>query len=554
VSGEHVGNHQNVYVLTKENKMSIMIIGVTTRSNRPVISLTYDGVSLTKIRHDNPGGDVRTELWYLIAPIEGTHTVNLTVEDTTTIEAGATTWTGVGQTAATALGIDAGATGLNTTASVDVASSSGEVVVDVVGTQHKDATVTVGAGQTERWNQVGTADVGAASSEPGATTVTMSWDLAIPESWAVSAAALLSKGGSFDPDGTIVSYAWKEGTTVLGTTASITKDFSVGTHTVTLTVTDNDGATGTDTMDVTVGSPSDTPPTVSIKSPADGATVSGIIDVTADATDDKGVTKVEFFVDGTTKIGEDTTAYAISWDTTVADGPHTITATATDTIEQTDSNSISVTVDNTPPTVSITSPADGATVSGTIDVKVDASDATSGVAQVEFFVNGASIGVDTNGDDGWSVSWDTTTVTNDSHTLTATATDAAGNAASDSVTVTVDNPVATTMHVGDLDGTTTDQGRTWSATVTITVHDANHNLVEGATVSGIWSGGYSGTASCTTDSNGQCSVTSGGIPKRNGSTTFMVEGVTHSSLEYDATANHDPDGDSGGTSITVYKP
>lgn len=57
---------------------------------------------------------------------------------------------------------------------------------------------------------------------------------------------------SYDPDGTIVSYEWKEGATVLGTTAIITYDFAVGTHTITLTVTDNGGLTGSDTAVVTI--------------------------------------------------------------------------------------------------------------------------------------------------------------------------------------------------------------------------------------------------------------------------------------------------------------
>lgn len=62
----------------------------------------------------------------------------------------------------------------------------------------------------------------------------------------------LNGSASYDLDGTIVSYRWTEGATVLGTTAVITYDFTVGTHTVTLTVTDDDGATGTDTVIVTI--------------------------------------------------------------------------------------------------------------------------------------------------------------------------------------------------------------------------------------------------------------------------------------------------------------
>jgi len=100
----------------------------------------------------------------------------------------------------------------------------------------------------------------------------------------------------------------------------------------------------------------DNPPSVTLTSPADGATVSGTaVDVTANASDDNGVTQVEFFVDGNS-IGVDTTApYEASWDSTsVADGSHTISATATDTIGQTRSDSINVSVDNVAdPTISL---------------------------------------------------------------------------------------------------------------------------------------------------------------------------------------------------------
>lgn len=238
----------------------IMIVGVTTRSNTPVASLTYGGANLTKIRHDNPGSDVRTELWVLVAPDQGTHSVDLVVDNSTTIEAGATTWTGVA-----AVGNNAGASGWGTPASVDLASSSGEVVVDVVGTQNAGATVTAGEGQTERWNEVGTAGVGAASSEPGAPTVTMSWALGMEESWAISAVALLPAGGSYDPDGTIVSYEWDFGDGETASGETVTHDFAVGSsHTVTLTVTDNDGATDDDIVVVTVDEPYQDPETMHI--------------------------------------------------------------------------------------------------------------------------------------------------------------------------------------------------------------------------------------------------------------------------------------------------
>jgi len=96
-----------------------------------------------------------------------------------------------------------------------------------------------------------------------------------------------------------------------------------------------------------VPGPTDNPPTVSITSPANGATVSGILTISATASDDNGVSQVEFFADNVS-IGVDGAApYELPWDTSaVADGVHAIKATATDTASQTASASVNVTADN----------------------------------------------------------------------------------------------------------------------------------------------------------------------------------------------------------------
>lgn len=103
-----------------------------------------------------------------------------------------------------------------------------------------------------------------------------------------------------------------------------------------------------------------------------------------------------------------------------------------------------------------------------------------------------------------------------------------------------------TMHIGDLDGSSSSNGGSWTATVAISVHDANHVPASGVTVYGAWSGGYSANVSCATNASGQCTVTSGSIPKKNGSVTFTSQNL--------GGANHDPDGDSNGTAIAVLKP
>ncbi|MGH2590500.1 MAG: S8 family serine peptidase, partial [Actinomycetota bacterium] len=109
-----------------------------------------------------------------------------------------------------------------------------------------------------------------------------------------------------------------------------------------------------------------------------------------------------------------------------------------------------------------------------------------------------------------------------------------------------------TIHIGDLDRSSTPSGSSrWWATVVITVHDAAHAPVAGVTVTGSWNG--SGSVSCVTDAAGKCSV-SKRFSNRKASTTFTVTGLSVSGKTYEAGSNHDPDGDSTGTSITVFRP
>ncbi|MEX0820008.1 MAG: Ig-like domain-containing protein, partial [Pirellulaceae bacterium] len=109
------------------------------------------------------------------------------------------------------------------------------------------------------------------------------------------------------------------------------------------------------------------------------------------------------------------------------------------------------------------------------------------------------------------------------------------------------------MHIGDLDGTATTEKNQWRAFVTITVLDANGDPLSDATVTGNWSGGYTGTVSATTDATGKATVASGWTHKKNESMTFSVADVIHESFDYQPSSNTDPDGDSDGTGITVFK-
>ena len=129
-----------------------------------------------------------------------------------------------------------------------------------------------------------------------------------------------------------------------------------------------------------------------------------------------------------------------------------------------------------------------------------------------------------------------------------------GSLASPAATVSITVAGQPTMHVGDLDRSSANNGKSWTATVTAQVDDEGHSAVAGATVTGSWTGGASGSSNCVTGTSGRCSVSKPGIPKKAGSAAFTVTSVAHATRAYVPSANHDPDGDSTGTSITVLKP
>jgi hypothetical protein len=191
-----------------------------------------------------------------------------------------------------------------------------------------------------------------------------------------------------------------------------------------------------------------TPPTASIASPASG-NVSGTITVSANATDNVGVTRVDFYINGA-KVGSDSAApWQYSWNTTTqANGNATLRAVAVDAAGNSGqsalvtvnvANVVAPPVDTTPPTASIASPT-GGNVSGTVTVNANAAD-NVGVSRVEFYVNGSLVGTDAAAP--YQYSWNTAALANGSATLSAKAFDAAGNSAqSAAVSVTVANVVA----------------------------------------------------------------------------------------------------------------
>ncbi len=271
------------------------------------------------------------------------------------------------------------------------------------------------------------------------------------------------------------------------------------------------------------------------------------------------------------------TTLSFSWTPTVT-GSHQLTATASTVTGESDTadntKSANSTVQETVHDVAVTGVSAPASVtqgaSATVNVNVanqgtfaetfnvTMSDTPPGGGTAGSMSPAQSVTLLAGASTPLSFTWNTSGASTGTHSLTATAdtvageTDTADNSGSASSNVTA--PPTNTIHVGDLDGSRTSSKNTWKATVTITVHNSSHAPVNGAVVTGSWSGGFSGSASCTTDSSGQCSVMTGNIAKKNGSVTFTVTGVAHATLTYQLWDNHDPDGDSTGTAITVLKP
>ena len=104
-------------------------------------------------------------------------------------------------------------------------------------------------------------------------------------------------------------------------------------------------------------------------------------------------------------------------------GPYTLTATITYN-----------TVDTTAPSVSISNPSNGATVSGTLTISFTASDA-NGIASRAIKIDGSTVSTSS------SYSWNTNAFSNGGHTILCEATDPSGNTGSDTHTVTVSNTV-----------------------------------------------------------------------------------------------------------------
>ena len=73
-------------------------------------------------------------------------------------------------------------------------------------------------------------------------------------------------------------------------------------------------------------------------------------------------------------------------------------------------------------------------------------------------------------------------------------------------------------------------------------------------MTGTWSRATSGSSTCTTNAAGFCTVSTGTINVKKGAATFSIGSVSHAGYNYLPSANHDVDGGSSGSSISVSPP
>ena len=310
-----------------------------------------------------------------------------------------------------------------------------------------------------------------------------------------------------------------------------------GTYIITVDASASNAETtsGTTTVDVVI---QDTEPPAIASIIGDISTTTGDpVNVVVTATDNVDPTSAKIFIDDDT-VGiemtenpDDTFTYTY---TAPSDSvaPHTYSVTVYDNVGNSDTSgtyTITVTDDDAP----IAEAGPGQTVLVNEVVTFDGSDSSDNIDITSYtwaFGDGETGG-------GMVTSHAYNTV--GTYTVTLTVTDVEGNPNSDTLTVNVIEK-SDTMHIAGIDLSTARiklNGWYTYATATVTIVDANDNPVEGAMVSGYWSGLTSDTDSEPTDADGKIALDSGSVKNAAGMFTFTVTDVTHSTLTYDLDEN-----------------
>ena len=230
-----------------------------------------------------------------------------------------------------------------------------------------------------------------------------------------------------DPENRLTKVEFYNGATLLATATTAPYSFSwslvpAGTYTLIAKAYDADGGSASSAA-VTVTVAANQPPTVSLTAPANGATyiAPATVNMTANASDPENrLSKVEFY-NGSTLLNTATTApFGFTW-ASVPAGTYTLSAKAYDLDGgSTLSATVTVTVaTNQPPTVSLTTPVNGATFTApaAVSITANASDPENRLSKVEFYNGAALLGISTTSP--YSCTW--SSVAAGTYTLSAKA-------------------------------------------------------------------------------------------------------------------------------------
>lgn len=222
-----------------------------------------------------------------------------------------------------------------------------------------------------------------------------------------------------------------------------TTQYAEGSHCITVRASDGVNE-AMDQVNVTVDN--DASPSVEIVSPDDGSVVSGTVQVMARVRDDGSIENVVFCIDGRSQANMTLSGdlYLAEWNTTeVQDGGHTISVFATDDVDQTGSDSISVYVDNeeedSPPSVEIRSPLSGVLVSGIMEITVVATDDVNVTDVLYVLDEGEWKEMDRGEGNRWHADADTSDLMDGDHILKVRAVDSANQTSENQTRFRSDN-------------------------------------------------------------------------------------------------------------------